>query len=191
MKILVLTLLFATAASAQVNCQTGPYNHYAGTTTTCNGTLTSQPAPLQVQPVQNYSAIMASAAQANAAQANANAQMLQAQAQAQLSQQQAELARQQAEYTRQQTEALARQQVDMTHRQEVQPPRQLSVQDVQAQHAAVATAVAGDTTLGLRAKAATLEAVLRSSPPDSDSFRNATGALLTINMELAKRGELK
>jgi hypothetical protein len=45
--------------------------------------------------------------------------------------------------------------------------------------------------LGLKAKAATLEAIQRNSPPDSESFHNATGALLAINMELAKRGELK
>jgi len=59
------------------------------------------------------------------------------------------------------------------------------------QRAQILAAVHSDSTDGLRAKVATLEAVQRNSPPDSESFRSATSALLVINEELAKRGALK
>ena len=52
-------------------------------------------------------------------------------------------------------------------------------------------ALRATTTAGLKAKAATLEAVLRSSPSDSSAFQSATDALLLVNAELARRAALK
>jgi hypothetical protein len=179
--LVLIALALSVPAYAQVKCQTGTYNPYAGSTTTCNGSFATPPATLPVQPVQNYGAMLSSAAQAQAAQTTANAQMLQAQVQARLAQQQAEL-------MRQQTEALQRQQVQVA---QPAPAAKPSAQEIDNLHASVAAAVAADTTVGLKAKVATLEAVQRNSPPDSETFRNATGALLIINTELAKRGELK
>jgi hypothetical protein len=51
--------------------------------------------------------------------------------------------------------------------------------------------VHADTTEGLKAKAATLEAVMRNSPPDSTTFKGAVDGLAILNAELAKRGALK
>jgi hypothetical protein len=48
--------------------------------------------------------------------------------------------------------------------------------------------VKGDSNEDLKAKAATLEAAQRNSPPDSQAFQNATEALLIVNEELAKPG---
>jgi hypothetical protein len=49
----------------------------------------------------------------------------------------------------------------------------------------------GSRRTGFKARAATLEAVLRSSSPDSVAFQNATEALLVVNEELARCGALK
>jgi hypothetical protein len=43
----------------------------------------------------------------------------------------------------------------------------------------------------LHAVAPTLEATQRNSPPGSETVKNATEALLSVNEELAKRGALK
>jgi TolA-binding protein len=103
--LVLIALALSVPAYAQVTCQTGPYNRYAGgSTTTCNGSLATPPATLPVQPMQNYGAMMSSTTQAQAVQTAANAQMLQVQVQARLAQQQADL-------MSQQTEALQRQQV--------------------------------------------------------------------------------
>jgi hypothetical protein len=43
----------------------------------------------------------------------------------------------------------------------------------------------------LRARVATLEAILRNAPPDSAAFKNAVQELQSTNEELAKHGALK
>ncbi len=189
---LLTALLFATGASAQqVTCQTGKPNLATGTTTTCTGSL-SNSGTVQIQPGPNYSEALYGAQRANAAQTTANAQMLQAMAQARLAKGQSELAHQQAELVKQQTEALRDQQASVAPaHQEIQQPARPSPQDQEKLHAAVQAALDSDTVPGLKAKAATLEAILRNSPSDSESFRSASNALLSVNTELAKRGELR
>jgi hypothetical protein len=53
------------------------------------------------------------------------------------------------------------------------------------------TTVGTATTDKLKANAATLKAIMRSAPPDTEAFRNAAQSLQATNEELAKRGELK
>jgi hypothetical protein len=95
--------------------------------------------------------------------------------------------RAQAELAKQQAALLRAQQLQAE--QERQAEQNRSALDTQ--RAQILAAVHSDSTDGLRAKVATLEAVQRNSPPDSESFRSATSALLVINEELAKRGALK
>ena len=54
----------------------------------------------------------------------------------------------------------------------------------------VRDAITGDSVSRLKAKAATLEAVMRSTPSDSAAFHDAFGALGAVNAELATRNAL-
>jgi hypothetical protein len=146
-------------------------------------------AQLPVQPVQDYGAILNS-------QSIAAARQELMRAQAQLAKQQAALLRAQqlqAEQERQLAAAQAQRADEAAADAPMQQARQAERNRLalDAQRAQILAAVHSDSTDGLRAKVATLEAVQRNSPPDSESFRSATGALLVINEELAKRGALK
>jgi hypothetical protein len=169
--VLALAAPMAFAQSFQSSCQR------IGFQTICNGTVSNNQfgGTLQAVPLQDYGAMLGLSDQAS---------MMNAQSQAQLAQQQAKLVAEQAETLRAQRQALEQQ----TRTVVSAPPTEAQAQ---LQHDQVLSAVHADTTDGLRAKAATLEAVQRNSPPDSEVFRNATGALLIVNEELAKRGELK
>lgn len=146
-------------------------------------------AQLPVQPVQDYGAILKS-------QSNAATQHELMRAQAEFARRQAALLRaqqQQAEQERQLEAARARQADEAAANVRMQQARQAEQNRaaLDAQQTQILAAVHADSTDGLRAKGARLEAMQRNSPSDSDSFRRATGALLVINEELAKRGALK
>lgn len=66
-------------------------------------------------------------------------------------------------------------------------PQQLTPE----QHKQLLEWVHADSTEGLKAKAATEEAVMRNSPPDSPTFQDAVAGLAILNAELAKRGAVK
>jgi len=146
-------------------------------------------AQLPVQPVQDYGAILNS-------QPNAAAQQELMRAQARLAKQQAALLRAQqlqAEQERQLATAQAQRADEAAANARMRQAQQAEQNRLalDAQRAQILPAVHSDSTYGLRAKVATLEAVQRNSPPDSESFRSATGALLVISKELARRGALK
>jgi hypothetical protein len=123
--------------------------------------------------------------QAAAAQMAARAQMLQAQTQARQAERDA--AEREAAASRQRAQAAYDEQ--MRQRQEERDRSEVSERD--SLRVKTQAAIAADSTPGLKAKAATVEAIMRTSPPESETFRNATGALAVINEELAKRGALK
>jgi predicted lipid-binding transport protein (Tim44 family) len=180
---LIVLLAFAPTwafASGQIIC------NQVGNQTICNGAGGPQQPnfPEQMAAMQQAQAAQDQAA---AAQMAARAQMLQAQTQARIAaQQQAE---REAADSRQRAQAaydeIMRQRQEERDKQLHEAPEKDRLR-VQTQ-----AAVAADTTPGLKAKAATVEAIMRTSPPDSETFRNATGALNVINEELAKRGALK
>lgn len=162
-------LLFTfTAHAQQVTCQT------VGTTATCNG-----PASPATQPpaLGSVAAGMQQAQQAQADEA-------QTRANAQLAAEQAALVREQREALQQQREAAA-----------AEPDRRASANvpdpNPGPSRGRLAAAAAATPTEKLKATAATLEAVMRSAPPDSRAFHDAMQALQATNEELVKRGALK
>lgn len=103
----------------------------------------------------------------------------------------AELAREQARTLRQQREAAERAAQPASARGGPPPKQATSQQLTPEQQKQLLEWVHADTTEGLKAKAATLEAVMRNSPPDSTTFKDAVGGLAILNAELAKRVALK
>jgi TolA-binding protein len=203
----VITRLFFTAAllvvgvaHAQVTCQT------YGNTTNCNGSLGG--ATVAPQPFVNYGDAAQSYAQAALAQqqaqlARAQADAIRQQTYALQQQQQIEAQREQ-QREQQVTEEQSGKQYDLVMGCVRRSPGAMTSEEAVAisdrckrdptsnppQGASMSGSTAPDVSK-LKADAATFEAIMRSAPPSSKTFRDAVQSLQATNEELARRGALK
>jgi hypothetical protein len=180
-------LLFALSAHAQElqTCQ------YIGNTRYCSTTGAPAPAvPQYTLPTMQQPDILGmyiKGREAAAAQRAAQAAQDEAEARA-------ELAREQGKILQQQREAAGRaaQSASAQGGPPPPPPQQATPQQLTPeQQKQLLEWVHADSTEGLKAKSATLEAVMRNSPPDSTTFKDAVNGLAILNAELGKRGALK
>jgi hypothetical protein len=180
--IAIAGLLFAFTAHAQVTCQTSPPNPSGGTTTTCSdGSVSSATQP------QALGSVATGMQQAQQAQAD----QMQTIANAKLAAEQAELVREQREALQEQRQAAAAEAARRAAANDQQRPAEAPQTNSGMARERLAAALAATPTEKLKAGAATLEAIMRSAPPDSQAFHNAVRSLQATNEELVKRGALK